>query len=154
MAITACWIDAFFEKAWGSKEQEDDQLGNAFSAAGRTMIGAAALQTKDPVRIARFLALPTPYVSAVLWNLDRNLIWTEEAYSDLAQLIAATHVDEQELTSVLNWAMEQFWEVKQPARIDLVSLWYSISWYIAEERKEEVVEPSVPKVCELMSCIN
>jgi hypothetical protein len=111
MLVTATWIDAFFEKSWGSHQQEDDQLGNAFSAAGRTMIGAAALQTKDPVKIARLLDLPTPYVSAVVWNLDHNLTWSKEAYSELALLISAEQVDEVKLRNTLGWAMEHFWEV-------------------------------------------
>ncbi len=69
MLVNSAWIDVFFEETWGHDQNEHDQLKNAYTAAARTMIGAVALQSKNPVRIAGFLDLPTPYVSAVLWNL-------------------------------------------------------------------------------------
>lgn len=65
-----------------------------------------------------------------MWNLDRNATWHKQAYSELVVLVSATAVDEEKLSNVLFWAMEEFWEIDQPARIDLVSLWNSISWYV------------------------
>jgi hypothetical protein len=116
------WIDTFFAKVWGATDNEDDQLGNAFGAAGKIMIGATALQTKDPVKIARFVGWPLPYVSAVLWNLDRNTSWITKAYSELTLLMASTPIDEAELKDAIGWATEEFWEVDQPCRINLVAL--------------------------------
>lgn len=133
--VTAEWIHGFLERKWGSTDEEDDQLGNAFGAAGKTMLAAAALQTKDPVMVARFLGLPTPYVSAVIWNLDRNVTWTKEAYSQLALLMSSSDIDETMVNDVLQWAIEGFWGAEQPRRIDLASLWNSISWFIDEERE-------------------
>jgi hypothetical protein len=141
--VTAEWLDAFFAKAWGCNDNEEDQLASAFSSAGKTMFAAAALKTKDPVRIARFLGLPTPYVSSVLWNLDRNTLWITKAYSELALLLDQDDVNEAEVRGVLEEAMEQFWEVDQPARIDLISLWTSLSWFIEEETVPYILEPLV-----------
>lgn len=85
--------------------------------------------------VARFLGLPTPYVSAVIWNLDRNVTWTKEAYSQLALLMSSSDIDETMVNDVLQWAIEGFWGAEQPRRIDLASLWNSISWFIDEERE-------------------
>ena len=40
---------------------------------------------------------------------------------------------DQTLSDTLHSAIEQFWEVQQPARIDLMPLWASISWATSED---------------------
>jgi|HubBroStandDraft_5_1064220.scaffolds.fasta_scaffold563268_1 hypothetical protein len=140
--ITAEWLDAFFAKAWGCNDNEEDQLASAFSSAGKTMLATAALKTKDPVRISRFLGLPMPYVSAVIWNLDRDTLWITKAYSELALLLEEHDMHEAEVRGALDEAMEQFWEEDQPAGIDLVSLWSSISWFLEEKSVPDTLEPT------------
>jgi hypothetical protein len=38
--------------------------------------------------------------------------------------------------------MEEFWEVEQGARIDLVSLWNSITWYVDDNLPLIHVKPT------------
>lgn len=78
-------------------------------------------------KITRHLPLPLPYVSATISNLDRNTHWFTEGYKDLTELVSAEHLDEARVSDALHFAMERFWEVEQPARIDLVRLCESIS---------------------------
>jgi hypothetical protein len=44
------------------------------------MLAAATFLTNDPVKISCYLSLPLPYVSATIWNLDRNIHWMTEGY--------------------------------------------------------------------------
>jgi hypothetical protein len=88
------------------------------------------------------LGLPIPYASAVLWNLDHNKIWITKTYSELTLLLEQDEVDEAEVQDALGWAMEEFWDADQPRRIDLVSLWVSISWFIEEQTEPCLLVPS------------
>jgi hypothetical protein len=116
----AAWMEGFFMRNKWTTNQYDDQLGNSWMAAARIMLAAATLLTNDPVKIARYLSLPLPYVSATIWNLDRNMHWIGEGYKQLAMLVSAEPVNETELSDELHSTMEQFWEVQQPARIHLI----------------------------------
>jgi hypothetical protein len=53
-------------------------------------------------------------------------------------LVSAEQVDETKLSDALHSTMEQVWEVQQPARINLIPLWASISWATIED---EVLSP-------------
>jgi hypothetical protein len=108
----------------------------------RIMLAAATFLTNDPVKISCYLSLPLPYVSATIWNLDRNIHWMTEGYKDLARIVSADHVDEAQLSDVLHFAIEQFWEASQPGRIDLVRLWASISWATCDDLLPSPVVPS------------
>jgi hypothetical protein len=145
-ALNAEWLDAFFAKAWGCNDNEEDQLGSAFSAAGKTMFATAALRTKDPVRVARFLALPMPFVSAVIWNLDRDTRWITRGYSELMRLLEQDSVNEAEVRAALDEAIEEFWDRDQPPYIDLVSLWKSISWFVEDEMEPGTLESLINHV--------
>jgi len=93
----------------------------------RIMLAAATFLTNDPVKISCYLSLPLPYVSATIWNLDRNIHWMTEGYKDLARIVSADHVDEAQLSDVLHFAIEQFWA--------------SISWATCDD---EVLSPVAP----------
>lgn len=127
------WMESFFTRNGWTTNENNDQLGNSWMAAARIMFAAVILLTNDPVKIFRCLSLPLPYVSATIWNLDRNTYWISEGYKLLAEFASADHVNEEQLSDVLHAAMERFWEVQQPARIDLIRLWASISWATIED---------------------
>ncbi|MGC1783801.1 MAG: hypothetical protein WA708_14860 [Acidobacteriaceae bacterium] len=127
------WMDSFFTRNNWSTNRYDDQLSNSWMAAARIMLAAATLLSNDPVKISRYLSLPLPYTAAMIWNLDRNIHWMTEGYKDLAMLVSADPVDEEQLCDALHSAMEQFWEMQQPARIDLIRLWASISWATGDD---------------------
>jgi len=135
------WMDSFFTRNNWTHNLNDDQLGDSWLAVAQIMLAAATMLTNDPVKIARHLSLPLPYVCATIWNLDRNIYWTTEAYKDLALRLAADPVEEVQLCDALHTAMEQFWEVEQPARIDLVQLWAAISWATGEDLLLGTVAP-------------
>jgi hypothetical protein len=67
------WIDSFFTRNRWTTNQYDDQLGDSWMAVVRIMLAAATLLTNDPVKITCYLSLPLPYVTATIWNLDRNI---------------------------------------------------------------------------------
>jgi hypothetical protein len=136
------WMESFFTRNKWTTHRYDDQLGNSWMAAARILLSAATLFTNDPVKIARYLFLPLPYVSATIWNLDRNIHWISEGYKDLARIVSAEHVNEAQLSDVLHFAMEQFWGVQQPARIDLIRLWASISWVTVDDDVPSPVAPA------------
>ncbi|MGB8477891.1 MAG: hypothetical protein WCE63_03490 [Acidobacteriaceae bacterium] len=127
-STNAEWAEAFFSRNNWTDNRHNDQLAGSWMGAARTMLAAATLLTNDPAKISRHLGLPLPYVSATIWNLDRNIHWVTEDYKDLIGLISADSIDEARLSDALLWAMERFWEVEQAARIDLIRLWQSISW--------------------------
>jgi len=135
------WVESFFIRNKWTTNRYDDQLGNSWMAAARILLAAATLLTNDPVKISRYLSLPLPYVSATIWNLDRNIHWMTEGYKDLAMLVSADAVDEAQLSDTLHSTMERFWQVQQPARIDLIRLWASISWDTGDDLLPSPVAP-------------
>ena len=137
----AAWMDSFYTRNKWTTDRCDDQLGNSWMAAARIMLAAATLLTNDPAKISRYLSLPLPYVSATIWNLDRNIHWMTEGYKDLAMLVSADAVDEAQLSDTLHSTMERFWQVQQPARIDLIRLWASISWDTGDDLLPSPVAP-------------